>query len=115
MAAFKPRSVRLHPDVEAAYDALGRAAAAGRTPEASVWKSLQVAIARVKREGLWGEVIPLGKAPAVLRRKYGIANLYCVDLAHFHRAFHTIEGREVIFLDLVDHATYDKWFGIRRK
>jgi hypothetical protein len=37
-----------------------------------------------------------------------------VDLG-FHRCFYTIEGRDVIFLDLVDHEQYDRWFNVRKK
>lgn len=48
--------------------------------------------------------------PAYFVQKYGVINLYCIDLADFHRCFYTIEGRGVVFLDLVDHRQYDKWF-----
>jgi hypothetical protein len=38
-----------------------------------------------------------------------------VDLAFFHRAFYTIEARDVVFLDIVDHARYDEWFPGRKR
>lgn len=56
------------------------------------------------------------RLPAYFTDRYGAQNLYCIDLAFFHRAFYTIEERAVILLDIVDHAKYDKWFpGGRRR
>lgn len=110
MPGFRPESVRVHTDVDGAYAALESAAAAGTKPEASIWKAFRNALRRVRQDGQWGEVIPTSRIPAHFRRRYGVANLYCVDLAGFRRAFYTIEGRSVVFLDLVTHAQYDKWF-----
>jgi hypothetical protein len=66
----------------------------------------------IKRDGQWGEVIP--SIPLHFAR-YGVRNLYCVDLPAFHRAFYTIQKRDVVFLDLVDHRTYDRLFGRRSR
>jgi hypothetical protein len=85
----------------------------GRKHDAALWKSFQTAVGRIKLDGQWGEVIP--RVPAYFVERYGVRHLYCVDLAFFHRAFYTIEGRDVVFLDLVDHATYDRWFPGRRR
>ncbi len=108
MPGFRPHRVILHPDVEDAYASIEAAAKAGRKEAAALWKSFQTAVARVKDDGQWGEVIP--RPPAHFVERYGARNLYCVDLAFFHRAFYTIQDRDVIFLDLVDHAKYDKRF-----
>ena len=113
MPGFRPNRVILHHEVEESYAAVEAAAAAGRKEGAALWKSFQAAIARVKTDGQWGEVIP--KIPAYFAKRYGARNLYCIDLAFFHRAFYTIQGRDVIFLDLVDHPTYDKWFPGRKR
>ena len=59
---------------------------------------------------LWGEVIPGPDIPAYFQQTYGITNLYCLDLKGDVRCFYTIDGRDVIFLDIVDHDQYDKWF-----
>jgi hypothetical protein len=113
MPTFKPDRVVIHPDVEEVYTNLESAAHEGRSPEDSIWRSLQRALDRVAADGLWGEVIPA--IPRYFAEKYQAKNLYCIDLARFHRAFYTIRGREVVLLDLVDHATYDKWFPGRRR
>jgi len=112
---FRPGRCAIHPDVEEMYGALERAANAGRKPEAAVWKGFRAALSRIKADGQWGEVIPTSAIPAHFRRKYGATNLYCVDLASFRRCFYTIVNRDVVFLDIVDHATYDRWFGTNRR
>ena len=113
MPGFRPNRNLIHPDVEAANTALERDARRVRKGAAAIWKSLQHAISRVRLDGQWGEVIP--RVPAYFVLRYGVPNLYCVDLASFHRAFDTIFRRDVVFLDLVDHARYDEWFPGRRR
>lgn len=115
MPGFRPRSVTIHPDVDAEYAAIEESALAGRQPETAIWKGFLATVAKVKSDGQWGEVIPRARIPARFVRAYGVTNLYCVDLAGFRRAFYTILGRDVVFLDVVDHARYDKWFGGRGK
>jgi hypothetical protein len=112
--SFRPSSVRIHPDVQSEYDAMEVAARAGRKPQGSIWKAFQTAVLRVKADAQWGEVIPRSGIPNYFTRKYDLANLYCVDLG-FHRCFYTIDARDVIFLDIVDHGQYDKWFKVRKK
>jgi len=79
--------------------------------ESSLWRNFQHAVERVKVDGQWGEVVP--DIPTFFIERYGVRNLYCVDLSSFHRAFYTIERRDVVFLDLMDHANYDRLFGRR--
>jgi hypothetical protein len=112
VAGFRPSGVIFHPEVEPIYAAIESGYRAGRKEEAALWRSFQTALLRIKSDGQWGEVIP--RIPSYFVERYGARNLYCIDLAFFHRAFYTIEGRDVIFLDLVDHGTYSKWFPGRR-
>lgn len=101
--------------MQADYDRWEGLAKARKQPAAAIWNRLQTAVARAKADGQWGEVIPRSKIPASFRAKYGVTNLYCVDLASFHRCFYTIRDRDVIFLDIVDHPTYNKLFGVKKK
>ena len=112
---FRPRSVVAHDALTEQYAGWEREARAGRQPAAAIWKGLQTAILRLKQDGQWGEVIPPRSIPNHFRSHYGLENLYCVDLASFHRLFYTILDRDVVLLEIVDHTTYDKWFpGSRR-
>lgn len=113
---FRPVALRIHPDIEESYAGLEREARARRPPAAAIWKSLQTCLRRIRVDGQWGEVVPPRQIPAYFRERYGATNLYCIDLASFHRGFSTLYFREVILLDIVDHGTYDKWFpGGRRQ
>lgn len=85
-------------------------AAQGKKPQAAIWKAVHTAFIRAKGSAQFADPIPRPKIPAYFHDKYGLENLYCVDLANFWRGFYTIEGRRVIFLDVVDHARYDDWF-----
>jgi hypothetical protein len=104
---FRPDSVTIHPDAQPLYDSIEGAARKGRSPEKAIWKSFQVSVSRAKADGQFGEVVP---CTARFRRKYGATNLYCIDLAGWRRCFYTILDRDVIFLDIVNHAEYDRWF-----
>ena len=112
MPAFRPLSIVIHSDVKPVYDKLEEEGKSGRKEATGIWRSFERAIVRIRVDGQWGEVIP--NIPPYFLRKYAVPNLYCVDLAYFHRAFYTIFGRDVVFLDLVDHRQYNRWFPGRR-
>jgi hypothetical protein len=100
----------IHPDVQSAYDDCEKAGKAKKQPEQAIWKSLQTAFLRARASAQFADPVPGRAIPTYFRDRYGIVNLYCVDLAHSWRGFYTIEGRSVVFLDFVDHAKYDEWF-----
>lgn len=63
---------------------------------------------------LYGEVVKKKSIPKALGTKYGLENLYVVDLPSFWRLLHTIvrdrDRRYIIVVEIVDHKNYDKWF-----
>ena len=105
---FRPRVVVIHPLVQPKFDILEKQSEGGKQPAQAIRKSLQTAVARIKNDGQWGEVIPTDSIPRIYVSRYGIKNLYCVDLAHFYRLLYTIRERDVVIVDLVDHAEYDR-------
>jgi hypothetical protein len=107
---FRPDSVTIDPDCQAQYDVLERAAGDGRKPRQGIWTRFQAAVARIKSDPQWGEVIPGADIPSYFRDRYDAENLYCIDLKGDVRCFYMIDQHDVIFLDLVDHVEYDKWF-----
>ena len=115
---FRPSAIRIHPDVDEAYAALEEAAQGGEKPQQGMWARFQAALGMIRQDGQWGEVIRSDRIPKYFAKVYGVTNLYCIDLKGDVRAFYTIDQREVLFLDIVDHKTYDKWFppkGQRRR
>lgn len=115
---FRPAAIRRDPLVEGQYAALEAAALEGRRPQAGMWKRIQAAVAMLQNNGQWGEVIPQTSIPAYFQATYGATNLYCIDLSRTVRCFYTIQKQGILFLDIVDHDEYDKWFppkGRRRR
>jgi hypothetical protein len=108
---FRPTSITIYPGVQEKFDKIGGLAAKGQQPARAVQKSLDAAVARIKADGQWGEVIPPRSIPKVYTRTLGVTNLYCADLSGFHRLFYTIRDRAVILIDLVDHVEYDRLMG----
>lgn len=111
---FRPDAIVVQSDVEDAYSSWEALARQRRQPAQAVWKSLETALARIRFDGQWGETIRQESIPTYFRERYGVSNLYCVDLAAFHRCFNTIVNRTAILLDIVDHPAYDRWFPGRR-
>lgn len=111
---FRPDEVIVHPDLELVYESWESLAAQGKQPAQAIWKSLSTALLRIRADGQWGDVVRQEMIPQYFRERYGASNLYCVDLAAFHRCFYTIANRSVVLLDIVDHPAYDRWFPGRR-
>lgn len=112
--ALRPDEIIVHEELRQAYESWEELAARHQQPAQVVWKSLQVCLARLRTDAQWGEVIRQPSIPLYFRERYGVSNLYGMDLAAFHRCFYTIANRSVILLDLVDHPAYDRWFPGRR-
>ncbi|MBW2967584.1 type II toxin-antitoxin system RelE/ParE family toxin [Candidatus Woesearchaeota archaeon] len=59
------------------------------------------------------------KIPKEYVADYGLTNLWKIDLPGYWRMIYTITGNEIeiisILLEFMDHKTYDKKFGYRRK
>jgi len=108
--AFKPASVGIHKDVDADYRALEAAARSGSKPQQGIWKRLAAARIRLAQDALWGDVIPFEDIPDYFRTRYDVDNLYCLDLKGDVRCFYTVAAAGILFLDIVDHEEYDKWF-----
>jgi hypothetical protein len=111
---FRPEAIVLHEQVKASYEAWEALARQHIQPAQAIWKSLQARLVRLRIDAQWGEVVRQEFIPSYFRENYGVSNLYCVDLAAFHRCFYTIANRSIILLDIVDHPAYDKWFPGRR-
>jgi hypothetical protein len=112
---IRPESIIVHEEVRLSHESWEALAAQHRQPAQAVWRSLQAGLRRLRDDAQWGEVVRQAFIPDYFREKYGVSNLYCMDLAAFHRCFYTIANRAVLLLDLVDHPAYDRWFPGRRK
>lgn len=111
---FRPDDIVVHDELDEALGSWELLAGQRRQPAQAVWKSIQSALVRLRADGQWGEPIRQATIPRYFREKYGVSNLYCVDLAAYHRMFYTIVNRTVVLLEVVDHPTYDQWFPGKR-
>lgn len=107
---FRAERFRVHADWKDAYLEIRAAAERGTKPQAGIWKRFEAARRRLEADPQWGEVIRQHQIPAYFQDRYGCQNLYCIDLKGDVRCFYTIDERDVIFLDIVDHGQYDRWF-----
>ena len=112
---FRPDEIIVHHELDESFLSWEILAGQGWQPAQAVWKSVGATLARLREDGQWGEPIRQSAVPRYFREKYGVSNLYCVNLAAYHRMFYTIANRVVVLLDIVDHPTYDKWFPGRRR
>lgn len=71
-------------------------------------------IERIKTNPPSGDCIPKKLIPKEYAIKYGITNLYRMELPFFWRMLYTIRDKEVeiiaFVLDIVDHKEYNKIF-----
>ena len=92
--------------------------AANDKPSRSIVRKVAAIELQLRGDCQYGEVIKKSQIPASLRAKYGLENLYKVDLPDFWRLFYTIvridEIPSVTILEIVDHDAYNKWFPSER-
>lgn len=84
---FRPDAIVVQSDLEDAYSSWEALARQCKQPAQAIWKSLETALDRIRFDGQWGETIRQESIPTYFRERYGVSNLYCVDLAAFHRCF----------------------------
>ena len=72
----------------------------------------------LKRDMHRGTQIEKSKIPKEYILKYGVSNLWKIDLPSYWRIIYTIIGNEFeiisILLEFMDHKEYDKRFGYRK-
>ena len=85
----------------------------------SLLRSLERAREILKVNPTYGDHVERKKIPKEYVQKYGIDNLWRVELSKYWRLLYTLKGSEVeiitFVLDIMDHERYDKLFGYRKK
>ena len=65
-----------------------------------------------------GEQVQKSLIPVCYINKYGITNLWRIDLSDYWRLIYTVQSNEVEIIDFVlnidDHTKYDKIFGYKK-
>lgn len=89
--------------------------------ERSIFNSIKKKVELIKMNPHYGDPIKKKLIPAEYIEKYGVTNLFRVELSNHWRMLYTLTDGESIVevitfvLDIVDHKTYDKKFGYKKK
>jgi len=82
-------------------------------------RSVKRAIEILKQNPFVGTQIRKGQMPQKYFLKYDANNIWKLDLSNYWRMLYTVIGSEVeiisFILDIIDHRTYDKIFGYRKR
>ena len=110
--------VKLSPEAEEVYHYLNSKAPISKI-ERSILNAFHQKKEFIKNDIHYGDPVAKRLIPAEYIQKYGIVNLFRVELPSFWRMLYTIINGEtddeiiVFVLDIMDHKTYDKKFGYR--
>ena len=110
--------IRLTPEAEEVYQYLKIKAPDSKQEEVILNAFLQK-VELIKRNFQYGQPIAKNLIPSEYKIKYGITNLFMVELPLFWRMLYTLmDGNSVnetivIVVDLIDHRKYNKKFGYK--
>jgi hypothetical protein len=121
----KPVRVVLLGDADKAFKKLneivGNQIESGKdnTEEMQLLKSIRQKIDFVKANPFYGDPVAKNLIPKEYKVEYCAINLFRVELSGFWRMLYTLKGDKIevvaFVLDIIDHPTYDKKFGYRKK
>lgn len=117
---MKPVRIVLSKEAEEAYKYLNSKSADSKV-ERSVFNSIKKKIELVKTNPHYGDPIQKNLIPREYIAKYGITNLFRVELSSFWRMLYTLTNDETeveiiaFVLNIMSHEDYDKKFGYKDK
>jgi mRNA-degrading endonuclease RelE of RelBE toxin-antitoxin system len=80
-------------------------------------KLIEKGIEKLKFSYKYGDHISKKKIPAEYAEKYGVKNLWKLNLSSYWRMIYTIRGDEIevisIVLEVINHKEYDRKFGYK--
>src|SRR3989344_3316424 len=114
---MKPVKIVLSPEAEEVYKYLNQEAENSKQ-ERMILKAINTKIELIKDNVHYGDPIAKALFPDEYKQKYGITNLFRVELPAFWRMLYTLTNNEEIeiiafVLDIINHDSYDKKFGYR--
>ena len=112
--------VKLSPEAREVYEHLNKEAESSKI-ERSILNAVNNKIKLIKANFHYGEPIAKNLIPAEYEEKYGITNLFRVELPNFWRMLYSLTDGETeieiiaFVLDIIDHGKYNKKFGYNKK
>ena len=84
---------------------------------AKLLKLIEAGIEKLKYNYKYGDHVSKEKIPKEYLEKFGVKNLWKLNLGSFWRLLYTIRGTEIevisIILEVLDHKEYDRKFGYK--
>ena len=84
----------------------------------SIFRSVERVKGWLKENPFAGEQVKKNLIPQYYLNKYGVTNLWRIDLSDYWRLIYTIQSNEVEIIDfvlnIVDHKKYDEIFGYKK-
>jgi len=112
--------VKLSPEAEEVYKYLNREAPYSKT-ERMILKAINQKVELIKSNPHYGDAIAKKLFPEEYKKKYGITNLFRVELPAFWRMLYTLTNGEseieiiAFVLDIINHKEYNKKFRYKGK
>lgn len=116
---MKQVKVILSPDAEEVYAYLNKEAPNSKT-ERTILNAVNKKSELIKANPHYGNHLPHNLIPKEYKEKYGVKNLFRVELPSFWRMLYTLTDSETkieiiaFVLDLIDHDKYNKKFGYKK-
>jgi hypothetical protein len=117
---MKKVRVILSAEAEEVYKYLNKESAESKT-ERMILSSLNKKVELIKVNPHYGDPIAKKLIPREYLDKYGVTNLFRVELPGFWRMLYTLTNGETeveiiaFVLDVIDHKEYDKKFGYKKR
>lgn len=117
---MKTIKVILSPQAEEVYEQLNKKAPKSKNDKSTL-NAINKKIEFIKANPHYGNPISKKCIPKEYIKKYGIKNLFRVELPNFWRMLYTLTDGEskmeiiAFVLDVIDHDKYNKMFGYRKK
>ncbi len=116
---MKPIRVKFSPEAEEVYRYINKQAPTSKL-ERMILNAVNQKIELIKANPHYGDGIPKKLIPKEYTVKYEVTNLFRIELPNFWRMLYTLTAEDEIeiiafILDIMDHKTYDKKFGYKKK
>ena len=106
------------PEAEEVYKYLTKQAPSSKT-ESMILNAVNKKIELIKLNIHFGNPVAKNLIPKEYKIKYGVTNLFRIELPQFWRMLYTLTNGDTeieiiaFVLDVIDHKTYDKKFGYK--